>query len=238
MITDLLAWCTHLVHHKVPTLWSFHAVHHSQEYLNGLSDNREHVGETIVAATLVFVPSRLLGLDAPTAGALTFLMIFINAFIHANIRTNLGLLRYVFISPQAHRVHHSASPEHIDTNFGTVFAFWDYIFGTRYHGDNEYPTTGIHDVAFPREKPGRPWAVGAAWAKQMVYPFRTIVRGRARDVSMEARTVHAPADDQPSPWWKVVGVFDSALSGAEGQGRLTAPTYWRHGTYSKRRDQK
>ena len=201
VVTDLLAWWTHVLHHKVPVLWNFHAVHHSQEYLNALSDNREHVGETIVAATLVFVPSRLLGLDTTAAAGLTFLMIFVNAFIHANIRTSLGPLRYVFISPQAHRVHHSAAPQHIDTNFGTVFACWDYLFGTRYHDHHDYPTTGIHDPTFPREDPTRPWAVPAAWARQMAYPVRTLLGRRVRAISAAARAApghtRRPFDDQP-----------------------------------------
>ncbi len=192
VVTDLLAWGTHLLHHKVPVLWSFHAVHHSQEHLNGLSDNREHVGETIVAATLVFVPSRLLGLDAPAAAGLAFLMIFVNAFIHANIRTSLGPLRYLFISPQAHRVHHSAAPQHIDTNFGTVFAWWDYLFGTRYRDHHDYPSTGIHDPGFPREDPERPWAVPGAWVRQMAYPVRTLFGRRARALSATARTAPVP----------------------------------------------
>ncbi len=202
VVTDLLAWWTHVLHHKVPALWNFHAVHHSQEYLNGLSDNREHLGETVVAATLVFVPSRLLGLDTTAAAGLTFLMIFVNAFIHANIRTSLGPLRHLVISPQAHRVHHSAAPEHIDTNFGTVFAWWDYLFGTRYHDHHDYPTTGIHDPTFPREDPDRPWAVPAAWARQMAYPVRTLFGRQVRAISATARAapepLRRPLNDQPS----------------------------------------
>jgi len=178
VVADLLAWVAHWAHHMVPTLWRFHMVHHSQVNLNVLSDNRQHLGETIVIASLVFVPSRLLGLDADAAGTLAFLTLFWCAIIHANIRTNFGPLRWVLISPQAHRVHHSIMARHYNTNFGSVFSVWDHIAGTMYRGTDEYPATGIDDRDFPLEQPAdwRPWRLVAVWWRQTVYPFHAIVR--------------------------------------------------------------
>ena len=102
VLTDGLAWCSHWCHHKVATLWRFHAVHHSQRRLNALSDNRTHVGEVVAAALIVFVPSRVLGLDSSTALSLSFIGIYYSAMLHSNIRTN----------PRAAavRVHGTASP--------------------------------------------------------------------------------------------------------------------------------
>ncbi|MCB9373226.1 MAG: sterol desaturase family protein [Microthrixaceae bacterium] len=174
VVADLMGWLSHYLHHKVRPLWYFHAVHHSQEEMNILSDSRQHVIETMITATLVFVPARALGLDAPAASALAFLGVYVGAFIHANIRTNLGPARFLVISPQAHRVHHSAAAEHIDTNFGVIFAFWDYLFGTRYHDDDEYPTTGIHDRSFPLEQRANPLALAGSWLRQNAYPFRRL----------------------------------------------------------------
>jgi sterol desaturase/sphingolipid hydroxylase (fatty acid hydroxylase superfamily) len=171
VVTDLIAWTSHYLHHKVPVLWAFHAVHHSQEEMNVLSDSRQHVVETMITATMVFVPARVLGLDAPAASALTFLSIYVGAFIHANIRTNLGPARFLLNSPQAHRVHHSAAPEHIDTNFAVILAPWDHLFGTRYVNDHEYPTTGIHDRSFPLERRADPTALATTWLRQMAYPL-------------------------------------------------------------------
>jgi sterol desaturase/sphingolipid hydroxylase (fatty acid hydroxylase superfamily) len=176
--SDLLTWVAHWTHHMVPTLWRFHMVHHSQMNLNVLSDNRQHLGETVVTATLVFLPSQLLGLNADAAGTLAFLTLFWGAIIHANIRTNFGPLRRVLISPQAHRVHHSDLYRHYNTNFGSVFSIWDHIAGTIYRGYDEYPTTGIDDRDFPLEqrRDDRPWRLVAVWWSQTVYPFQAIVR--------------------------------------------------------------
>ncbi len=178
VVGDLAGWWSHRLHHRVPLLWSFHAVHHSQTAMNVLSDNREHVVETVVNATLTFLPARLLGLDAATAGLLTFASLGISAFIHANIRTDLGWLRYVLISPQAHRVHHSTDPAHFDTNYGTVFAVWDYLFRTRHPDRHAYPDTGIEDTRFPMEHGGGLRALVTRWAAQTAYPFRALSERR------------------------------------------------------------
>lgn len=174
VITDFMAWWCHWFHHRIPTLWQFHAVHHSQREMNVLSDNRTHVVETLITSTLAFVPAWFLGLNVAQASLLAISTVYVSAMIHTNIRTNLGPLRYVFVSPQAHRVHHSILPQHYDTNFGTVFSWWDYLFGTRYPGDDEYPPTGIVDPAFPLGDSSRPLDVARTWSAQVLYPFRVL----------------------------------------------------------------
>lgn len=174
VVGDLVGWCSHWLHHRLATLWQFHAVHHSQNRMNVLSDNRQHVIETIVAATVAYLPARFLGLDTVQAGTLAISTIYVSAFIHTNIRTNLGPLRFVLISPQAHRVHHSIEPRHYDTNFGTLFSWWDYLFGTHYPGDDEYPATGVADPDFPMEVSARPVSVLRTWTAQTLYPFRVL----------------------------------------------------------------
>ena len=188
VVTDFIGWSSHYLHHKVPVLWSFHAVHHSQEQMNVLSDSRQHMVETMITATMVFLPARIMGLDAPAASALAFLSIYVGAFIHANIRTNLGPARFLVISPQAHRVHHSAAPEHIDTNFGVILACWDHLFGTRYVHDDEYPTTGIHDQEFPLEHSAHPRALAGTWLRQFAYPFRMLRAHRSGSALSSAST--------------------------------------------------
>ncbi len=174
VVGDFLGLVSHWMHHRIPTLWQFHAVHHSQRRMNVLSDNRQHVVETLVSATIAFLPARALGLDSSLAATLALSTVYVSAFIHTNIRTNLGLLRYVFISPQAHRVHHSIEPQHYDTNFGTLFSWWDYLFGTHHPDDESYPATGILDPAFPMERSANPALIFSTWTAQTLYPFRVL----------------------------------------------------------------
>lgn len=176
VLSDFLMWFTHWVRHKVPTFWYFHAVHHAAPTLNALTDNRVHFVEGMIAATLVVLPSRWLGLDGPAALALTIATTYFTAFTHTAVRWNLGPLRYVLVTPQSHRVHHSFAPEHIDVNFATVFSFWDILFRTQYMGWNEYPATGIADPEFPLEKHARPGHLVASYGRQIAYPFIQVAR--------------------------------------------------------------
>jgi sterol desaturase/sphingolipid hydroxylase (fatty acid hydroxylase superfamily) len=180
VVSDFLMWFTHLVRHKVPTFWHFHAVHHSANSLNVLTDNRVHFVEAMVSSTLVFIPARFLGLGAPAATALAIATVYFTGFTHAAVRTNLGPLRYVLVTPQSHRVHHSFAPEHIDVNFGTVFSVWDRLFGTQRGDGDGYPATGITDPAFPLETRGSPLVLCRNYVRQTVYPFRQVVADARR----------------------------------------------------------
>ncbi len=175
VVGDALAWGTHWTHHHVPQLWYFHAVHHSQDRMNALSDSRTHVVENVTAGLIAFVPGVLLGLNTPQALLLAYTTIYFSALIHSNLRTDLGPLRHVFVSPQAHRVHHSIDADHFDTNYGTVFSCWDRLFGTRHADHTIYPATGIQDPAFPRDTTGRPLSVLWLVLRQTVHPFRQLL---------------------------------------------------------------
>ena len=192
VLTDFLMWFTHWARHKVPTFWYFHAVHHAAPTLNALTDNRVHFVEAIIHATIVVLPARWLGLDGPAATALAIATTYFTAWTHTAVRTNMGPLRWIIVTPQSHRVHHSFAPEHLDTNFATVFSFWDIIFRTQYKGWDEYPATGIADPSYPHERAATPGALLGAYARQNVYPFTQI----ARDIGKFRRAPYkAPLGD-------------------------------------------
>jgi sterol desaturase/sphingolipid hydroxylase (fatty acid hydroxylase superfamily) len=176
VIADFLLWFHHYVRHKVPPFWEFHAVHHSQPQLNMFTDSRVHVVDIIIARTIIFVPSLLLGLPAATIIGLETGRAFYARFYHSNIRTNLGPLRFLLVTPQSHRVHHSLAPEHRDKNFGVTLSIWDQMLGTQYRGWDEYPATGVGDTSFPLERSARPVALVRTYVAQLVYPLRTVSR--------------------------------------------------------------
>jgi len=181
VIADLIGWVNHWMHHKFPSLWLFHAVHHSQTEMNVFSDSRNHVIEVLIASTLTFIPAWFLGLDVAQAATLAIFSSFVSSFIHTNVRVNLGPLRYIFISPQAHRIHHSLNDDHYNTNFGTVFSWWDYLFNTKHPDDLSYPRTGITDKQFPLEDSARPIAVGRTIGSQLLYPFKVLAAPFSHD---------------------------------------------------------
>ena len=203
VVGDLMAWTSHWLHHRVPALWHFHAVHHSQTRMNALSDNRTHVVESVVAGLVAFLPGVLLGLNSHQALVLAYGTMLFSAMIHANVATNLGALGLVVISPQAHRIHHSVRGSHFDSNYGTVLTVWDRLFGTLHPDRESFPLTGIADPAFPVAKSDG-FGVYRAVLAQNLYPFRQLMgqivdRGASTRRLDAAGTARAGSDVQAVP---------------------------------------
>lgn len=174
LLADLGMWFTHFVRHKVPLFWQFHLVHHSQERMGVLTDNRVHFIEAMVSATIVYLPLRLVGLDAQASVLIAYLTVFFTGFTHANLRTNLGPLRWILVTPQSHRVHHSDRPEHWDHNFGAILSIWDRMFGTQVRDADVYPMTGAGMADFPVETDAT-WAQAPGYyIRQVSYPFAKV----------------------------------------------------------------
>ena len=128
---DFLYWLQHWINHKVPWLWQFHAVHHSQKELSFFSDFRYHVFEYVIRETIMVVPFLILQVDIPTIVYFSVFRNWYTRFYHGNIKINMGPLRYILVTPQSHRVHHSIELRHYDQNFGSLFSIWDFLFGTQ-----------------------------------------------------------------------------------------------------------
>lgn len=177
LVADFLAWFGHLLRHKVPVLWEFHKIHHAQVQLNYFSTRRIHPLDTMAQGLVRFLPWTLLGLNVALPGYLiwnTFLRLY-EMFVHSNLHTNLGPLRYVLVTPQSHRVHHSMEEPHIDTNYGDFLSIWDYMFATQVRDYSVYPRLGVHDKACPN---GTATSVGGALVtlgKELVYPLQALV---------------------------------------------------------------
>lgn len=170
-IDDFVGWGNHWLRHKVPALWALHAVHHSQRELNLLSDLRNHPLEQVVKETVHLTVFVLFGAPLTLSVAYPLIRSSFTRFYHANVRTNLGWLRYVLVTPQSHRVHHSVLPEHRDTNFATTFSIWDRLFGTACSDADVYPPTGVDDARFPHEQEQPLRELPSSFVAQLVYPF-------------------------------------------------------------------
>ena len=133
LVRGFISFFTHLLNHKIPFLWRFHRVHHLDTELDVSSTVRFHPVE--------FVLSTFIGLPVVVAfGLSSWVLIFnelldvaVTLFSHSNLRVPTFInrpLRYVIVTPDLHRVHHSAWQPETDSNFGAVFPIWDLIFGT------------------------------------------------------------------------------------------------------------
>jgi sterol desaturase/sphingolipid hydroxylase (fatty acid hydroxylase superfamily) len=171
---DLIRWWQHWVHHRLIFLWPFHAVHHSQPEINLFSNSRIHVVELLVSSALVTLPMLMLNVPAPAAIWWMLLLTWHARLCHANIKSDFGPLRYVFVTPQSHRVHHSNLAEHFDQNYGAVLSIWDQLFGTQCRRYDVYPTTGVDDKNFPVEKAETVFGLLTSPLRQMLYPFQRL----------------------------------------------------------------
>ena len=174
VIADFLFYLHHWIRHQVPWFWHFHVIHHSQKNLNMFSDQRYHTIEYIIESTIYIFPLLMLTIDVPSIALFEIVRRWHSRLYHSNVRTNFGILRYIFVTPQSHRVHHSHERKHHDKNFGVFFSVWDQIFGTQYRGWDEYPDTGVNDPLFPHDANRKGIDFVVTMVKQMIYPFQKI----------------------------------------------------------------
>ncbi len=134
VLLDFLIFWWHMANHRVPLLWRFHEVHHLDRFLDTTTALRFHFGEVLLSALVRMAVIVLL--DIPIASILVFETLVLAAaiFHHSNLALPPGLeagLSRIVITPSIHWVHHHAVQHDTDSNYGTIFSFWDGMFGTR-----------------------------------------------------------------------------------------------------------
>ncbi len=151
LVVDLLRYWLHRAAHHNPTLWRFHAVHHSVERLYWLNTARFHPVEKFLQLCLDSLPFLLMGVDARVL-ALYYIAYATNGFFqHCNIRLRYGVLNYIVGSAETHRWHHSRLPRESNSNYGNTVIVWDLLFGTWYlPSDREIEDLGLQERDYPR----------------------------------------------------------------------------------------
>jgi sterol desaturase/sphingolipid hydroxylase (fatty acid hydroxylase superfamily) len=137
---------------------------------------RVHPVDDLFILTIGMLPLLMVEAGLTSLVAIVWIRHWHTRVYHSNIRSNLGWLRYVLVTPQSHRVHHSVEARHHDRNFGLTFSVWDHFFGTQYRGYDEYPDTGINDRDFPFEQNAPPRHQLESLVGQFLYPFRALTR--------------------------------------------------------------
>lgn len=130
---DLAIYLQHRLFHYVPVLWRLHRMHHADVDVDVTTGTRFHPIEIALSLGIKFLVIVLLG--APALAVLVF-EIGLNAnsmFNHSNVRLAAGIerwLRWIVVTPDMHRVHHSILRWETDSNFGFNFPWWDRLFKT------------------------------------------------------------------------------------------------------------
>ncbi len=133
ILLDLIIWAQHLLFHKVPWLWRLHRVHHTDTELDVSSALRFHPLEILLSMLIKAVVIVTLGIPAPVVLLFEIALNGLAMFNHANIALPAGLerrLRWLLVTPDMHRVHHSWYQQETDSNYGFNLSCWDRLFGT------------------------------------------------------------------------------------------------------------
>ena len=171
---DLGIYLLHRTFHAVPLLWRFHQIHHSDLDIDCGTALRHHPLETIVDQAFELALIAAIGVP-PLAVMIGVLMNSIaSLFNHSNIAVPPAadrMLRWLIVTPDMHRIHHSVEIEESNRNFANILAWWDYLFSTYRREPLRGQTqmaVGLADAQGDRDL--------SLW-KLLAWPFRRRARG-------------------------------------------------------------
>ena len=153
---DAAIYLQHLMFHAVPILWRLHLVHHADVDFDTSTGVRFHPIEIVVSLLIKFAVILLLG---PPVAAVILFEVLLNAtalFNHGNVRLPRALdrrLRWLVVTPDMHRVHHSVHGDETNSNFGFNLPWWDRLCGTyreQPRGGHSGMIIGLHEPRDPR----------------------------------------------------------------------------------------
>jgi len=128
LLMDLAFYYWHVANHRVPFLWRFHNVHHIDPDLDVSTAFRFHFGEILLSTAFSLLQVSFIGPSAWVFGVYQLVFQAEVIFHHSNVRLPIGverLLNKVVVTPRMHGIHHSQVQRENNSNFGTVFPWWD-----------------------------------------------------------------------------------------------------------------
>jgi sterol desaturase/sphingolipid hydroxylase (fatty acid hydroxylase superfamily) len=178
---DFIIYLQHVMFHAVPVLWRLHRMHHADPDFDVTTGARFHPIEIILSLLIKFATIAVLG---PPVVAVVVFEVLLNAtamFNHGNIhlpRPLDRLLRWIVVTPDMHRVHHSVEDDEANSNFGFNLPWWDRLLGTyrdQPRAGHRGMTIGIHRYRTAQE---------VSWLPGMLtLPFK----GRIDDYAINRR---------------------------------------------------
>ena len=134
LLLDLIgAYFAHWVQHRIPSLWKFHLIHHTDTFVDTTTANRHHPGESLIRFACTILAVLIAGAPMWLVFLYQSLSVVFSQFNHANIQLPKKLdtfISFFIVSPDMHKVHHHYLLPYTDTNYGNIFSVWDRLFGT------------------------------------------------------------------------------------------------------------
>ena len=154
---DLAIYAQHVAFHKVPLLWRLHRMHHADLDIDVSTGLRFHPIEIVLSMLIKIAVVVLIGVPAVAVVAFEVVLNATSMFNHSNAAMPTWLdriVRFIVVTPDMHRVHHSVLRHETDSNFGFNLPWWDRVFGTyraQPQAGHERMTIGLPMFRDPRE---------------------------------------------------------------------------------------
>jgi sterol desaturase/sphingolipid hydroxylase (fatty acid hydroxylase superfamily) len=150
ILLDYFIYIWHWLTHRIPFLWSFHRVHHTDADLDLSTGLRFHFLELLISA--VFRGASVMLTGASPLMVIIYEIVFeaATSFHHSNL--HLGpktdrILSFFVVTPRMHGIHHSTRDTETHSNFSTIFSFWDRMHGTINYYSGTQPETGLKEFS-------------------------------------------------------------------------------------------
>ena len=159
---DLTIYLQHVMLHAVPVFWRLHRVHHADLDFDVTTGLRFHPLEILLSLLIKLAAIVLLGAPAVSVVIFEVLLNATSMFNHGNVRLPAAadrMLRWLIVTPDMHRVHHSIEDDETNSNFGFNLPWWDRLFGTyrpQPRAGHDAMTLGIRTLRRPRVCSGLP----------------------------------------------------------------------------------
>ena len=154
---DLTIYLQHVMFHAVPALWRIHRMHHADQEFDATTGVRFHPVEIVLSMGIKFLAIAALGPPATAVLVFEILLNAVSIFNHGNARIPLAadrVLRWLVVTPDMHRVHHSIDVRETNSNFGFNLPWWDRLLGTyrdQPQAGHERMTLGLEQFRTPRD---------------------------------------------------------------------------------------
>lgn len=170
LLLDFAIYGQHVLFHMMPPLWRLHRMHHADLDFDVTTGARFHPIEIILSMAIKMIVVVALGAPAVAVVIFEVLLNGTAMFNHANLKLPSGIdrvLRWVIVTPDMHRVHHSAIQRETDSNYGFNLTWWDRLCGT-YRPQPEHGHDGMTiGLEYFRE------SVDLRLDKMLLQPLRT-----------------------------------------------------------------
>jgi sterol desaturase/sphingolipid hydroxylase (fatty acid hydroxylase superfamily) len=155
LILDFAIYLQHVMSHALPVFWRLHQVHHADLDVDLTTGTRFHPLEILISLVWKALVVAALGADPWVVVVFEAVLNASAVYTHGNIRIPERIdrvLRWVFCTPDMHRVHHSVIPEETNSNFGFFLSIWDRLCGTFRHdplGGHDRMNIGLSEYRAP-----------------------------------------------------------------------------------------